>query len=208
MLSVALIIVPTEIEASAVNGLLDKNPTINYNLVVTDNGQKAQSFIDNMGQQAISFLSNKSLSQSQKEREFRKLLKSSFDMKTIARFAMGRHWKTASAKQQAEYLQLFEKMVVSAYTERFNEYRGENIDVTSSRADGSRDIIVSSNIVPSAGSKIKVDWRVRKNKSGTYKIIDVIIEGVSMSLTQRSDFSSVIQRGGGDVEVLLRHLRK
>jgi len=54
---------------------------------------------------------------------------------------------------------------------------------------------------------VKVDWRVR-NSNGTLQIIDVVIEGVSMSLTQRSDFSSVIQRGGGNVEALLEHLRK
>ena len=79
--------------------------------------------------------------------------------------------------------------------------------VSGFRDDGKKDILVNSYIVPKGGSKVKVDWRVRE-KNGKMKIIDVIIEGVSMSLTQRSDFSSVIQRGGGKIEVLLEHLRK
>ena len=45
-------------------------------------------------------------------------------------------------------------------------------------------------------------------KDGKYKVIDIIVEGVSMSVTQRSDFSSVIQRGGGNVQVLIDHLRE
>lgn len=170
-------------------------------------GVTAQKFIDDMGQQAIGFLSNDKLSISQKEAEFRKLLKRNFDMETIARFASGKNWKTATSEQQKEYLKLFENMIVEVYSARFNDYKGEEFDVASFRDNGKKDILVTSYIVPDNGSKVQVDWRVR-NRDGQYKIIDVIIEGVSMSLTQRSDFSSVIQRGGGEFEILLSHLRK
>ena len=98
-------------------------------------------------------------------------------------------------------------MIVSLYSSRFGAYNGEKFDVSGFRGDGKKDILVTSFIVPDDGSKVKVDWRIRE-KNGQMKIIDVIIEGVSMSLTQRSDFSSVIQRGGGKVEALLKHLRK
>ncbi len=202
-----LLLISLKAEAGTLPTITDQKNSSDYYFVVTDDGQKAQSFIDNMGMTAIAFLSNKSLSQSQKENEFRNLLKDSFDMKTIGRFAMGRYWKGASVSQKKEYLKLFEKMIVEVYTARFNDYKGQKLDVISSRPDGSKDYLVNSNIVPNSGSKIKVDWRVR-NTNGEYKIIDVIIEGVSMSLTQRSDFSSVIQRGGGNVEILLSHLRK
>lgn len=170
-------------------------------------GAKAQKFISDMGDKAISFLSNSSLSQTQKEHEFRKLLTNHFDMNTIGRFALGKNWRDASPAQQKEYQRLFKDMVVEVYASRFNEYQGEGFDVASFKDAGSKDVLVTSYIVPAGGQKVQVDWRVR-NKNGDYKIIDVIIEGVSMSLTQRSDFSSVIQRGGGDFEALLAHLRQ
>lgn len=170
-------------------------------------GENAQKFILDMGDKAISFLSEPSLTQAQKEREFRKLLTQHFDMATIGRFALGKNWRSATPEQQAEYQRLFKDMVVRVYAGRFNEYGGEAFDVESFKNSGSKDILVTSYIVPNGGSKVQVDWRVR-NKGGQYKIIDVIIEGVSMGLTQRSDFSSVIQRGGGDFDVLLEHLRK
>lgn len=170
-------------------------------------GEVAQKFIAKMGDKAISFLSDEKLSQKQKEKEFRKLLTHHFDMETIGRFAMGRNWKVTTAKQKIEYQKLFKQLIVKVYTVRFNDYEGQNFDVVSVRDRGKKDVLVTTHIVPDAGSKIKVEWRVR-NRAGKYKIIDVVIEGVSMSLTQRSDFSSVIQRGGGKVEVLLEHLRK
>jgi phospholipid transport system substrate-binding protein len=191
---------------------------INYNVANTPSYLKqlisnevqensAEAFISKLGDNAISFLSNSSLSQAQKEREFRTLLTRNFDMATIGRFALGKNWRSATPAQQKEYLRLFENMVVNVYAGRFNDYQGQSFDVVSSRSSGKKDVLVTSYIIPKSGSKVQVDWRVR-NKNGQNKIIDVIIEGVSMSLTQRSDFSSVIQRGGGDFNVLLAHLQK
>lgn len=166
----------------------------------------AKDFIDQMGQSAIGFLGNNGLSQAQKEAEFKQLLQTSFDIKTIGRFALGSYWNSATPAQQSEYQQLFEQMIIRVYATRFNEYKGERLDVSSSRPDG-RDELVTTYIVPPSGEKIQVDWRVRE-KNGSYKIVDVIIEGVSMAMTQRSDFSSVIQRGGGNIQVLINHLKK
>ncbi len=98
-------------------------------------------------------------------------------------------------------------MIVEVYARRFSEYDGQKLEVRSSRRENEKDVIVSSVIADaSGGQEIKVDWRLR-NKGGKYRVIDVIVEGVSMALTQRSDFSSVIQRGGGNASVLLDHLR-
>lgn len=175
--------------------------------VAEGSGAEAKDFIDKMGKRAISFLGNDRMTQTQKEAEFRKLLKSNFDLRTIGRFVMGRNWKVASEAQRNEYQRLFEDLVVKVYAARFDEYQGQNFDVSSFRAAGKKDYLVTSYITSETGPKVQVDWRVRK-KDGRYRIIDIIIEGVSMSVTQRSDFASVIQRGGGDVEVLLAHLRK
>lgn len=166
----------------------------------------AKSFVDKMAQSGIGFLGNEGLTDEQRTAEFRKLLNNNFDMATIGRFALGRYWKTATPAQQTEYQKLFKNMIVEIYSRRFKEYNGQKLEITSARADGDADVIVSSSIIPPEGAKVKVDWRVRKGGGG-YKIVDILVEGVSMALTQRSDFASVIQRGGGNVDVLLEHLR-
>jgi len=176
-------------------------------LAFANDGAKAKLFIEKMGADAVSFLKDENLSTLDKQEKFRKLLNNNFDMNTIARFALGKNWRNASAEQQKEYLKLFNNMIVRVYSSRFNDYEGQDFSVASFRDTGKQDFLVTSYIIPPQGSKVQVDWRVR-NKDGSMKVIDVIIEGVSMSLTQRSDFSSVIQRDGGNINSLLNHLRK
>ncbi|HEY8191843.1 MAG TPA: ABC transporter substrate-binding protein [Alphaproteobacteria bacterium] len=175
--------------------------------VAADAGDGGQKFIEGMAQRAVDFLANTTMSQDQKAVEFRNLLQDSFDLETIGRFALGRYWNTATPEQRKEYQRLFRDMVVKVYSNRFKEYQGQKVETRSHRNDANGDVIVTSFIVPETGAEIQVDWRTR-NKNGKWKIVDVIVEGVSMSVTQRSDFSSVIQRGGGDMKVLLDYLRK
>lgn len=166
----------------------------------------AQKFIDEMATQAIAFLGDSSMSDSAKQDRFKKLLNDSFDMKTIGRFALGRYWRESTPDQRSEYQKLFNDMIIEVYSKRFAEYKGQGFKTTGVRTDSESDTIVSSVVIPQDGPEIDVDWRVRY-KDGRYKVVDIIVEGVSMSVTQRSDFSSVIQRGGGNVQVLLAHLR-
>lgn len=166
----------------------------------------AKGFIDSMGQQALNFLADAKLGQTGKEQAFRKLLESSFDMNTIGRFALGQYWRQMTPAQQKEYLSLFRDHVVRVYSARFNDYKGQTFNTTGVRADNDTDSIVSSEIQQPQGEPVQVEWRVRY-KGDRYQIVDVIVEGVSMTMTQRSDFSAVIQRGGGNVSVILDQLK-
>lgn len=167
--------------------------------------QEAQTFVSIMAQRGIDFLANPNISMEQRRAEFKKLLKSNFDMRTLARFSMGRYWNMATDKQKKEYMSLFEKNVIDVYSKRFGDYQGQEFKVVSAREDGRADAIVSS-FIDADGQKISIDWRVRKKK-GQMRVIDIIVEGVSMATTQRSEFASIIQRGGGNVQVLLDHLK-
>ncbi len=169
----------------------------------------ALTFVSGMGDRALSFLRDQSMGQDGKTQEFRKLLESSFDMETIGRFALGKYWRQLSPAQQKEYQSLFRSYVVKVYSARFKEYSGQGFEAKAARADSATptDTMVSSVIIPAQGEPVSVEWRVR-NKNGGYKVVDVIVEGVSMSVTQRSDFDAVIQKGGGNVSALLAQLRQ
>ena len=170
--------------------------------------QEALNFIKATAEKGLTFLSKPNSTEAEKKSEFKTLLNNSFDMDSIARFSLGRYWNTANAAQQKEYMVLFRKMVVNVYTQRFGDYKGQKFEVKSARPVGNGDVLVMSQIIPTDGSdSIQVDWRVR-NKNGSLKIVDVMVAGVSMSVTQRSDFSSVIQRGGGTIDVLIKHLKE
>jgi len=187
--------------------VLDGSRIVLVSTSTEDPAVGAQKFIDSMAQKALDFLGNEKLSYDEKANEFRKLLQDSFDMDTIGRYALGRYWRVATPEERKEYQKLFRNMVVEVYSDRFRDYEGQHVETRSARADGNKDTIVTSFIVPEEGAEIQVDWRVRYKK-GHYQIVDVVVEGVSMSVTQRSDFSSVIQRGGGDIQVLISHLKQ
>lgn len=193
--------------ASAEYASTPANPAIVLASQNADVVTAAQSFIQGMAQRAIDFLANQSLGHAEKSAKFKALLSDSFDLKTIGRFALGKYWKVATPAEQSEYLKLFETMVVDVYSNRFKDYQGQDLVVDGAKPEGDRDVLVTSFIVPPDGPKVQVDWRVR-GKDGRYRIVDIIVEGVSMAVTQRSEFASVIQSGGGNVSVLLEHLRK
>jgi phospholipid transport system substrate-binding protein len=169
---------------------------------------QARTFIDGMGGQVIGYLKDASLDQAEKKARLKGVLQSRFDMPTISRFALGKYWKQMDAAQQAEYQSLFEAMVVSMYAERFSTYSGQEFKVSDARADEKGDVTVASAIVDPAGGRkpIAVNWRVRI-KDGAPQIIDVTIEDVSMIITQRAEFASIIQRSGGNAAAIIAHLR-
>lgn len=170
----------------------------------------AAKFVDQLGQKAISLLGDQKITRSQREIQFATLLKANFDVPTLAHFALGRHWRDASEAEQKEYLQLFEDMVVKVYNRRFDDYAGQQFSTLGSsplETNGPKDELVKTSIAQPDGPPITVEWRVRQKEKG-YKIIDVIVEGVSMSVTQRSDFDAVLQSNGGQISGLLNEIKQ
>ncbi len=163
-------------------------------------------FIRTVGKSAIDSLTDKSISQDERENRFRKILQAKFQLKLLARFTLGRFWRRASEAQQKEYTRLFEDFIVKAYAARFADYNGENFVVGKIRNINERDNLVQSEVVLTDGRKIPVHWRVRNGEK--FKIVDVLVEGVSMAITQRDEFSAIISQNGGKIDGLLAALRK
>ncbi len=164
------------------------------------------TFISKIGQEAINSLTAKDLSDKERQNRFRAIFNRAFSPKLIARFALGRYWRRASGTQQKEYVGLFEDFIVQAYATRFKAYNGQTLKVGKIRDINKRDKIVYSTLNMTDGRKIPVHWRVRGNSD--YKIVDVLVEGVSMAITQRDEFSSIINQRGGKIEGLLAALRE
>jgi phospholipid transport system substrate-binding protein len=163
-------------------------------------------FVQNLGNTALMSLTGKNITRKAREDRVRKILHDSFDVQAIGKFALGTYWRDATDSQRKEYMSLFEDMIVQTYTTRFEDYSGQKLKIDGSEASGATDFIVSSQVLQQDGPPVNLQWRVRQ-KDGGLRVVDVVVEGVSMSVTQRSDFASVIQNGGGNVEALLAHLR-
>jgi len=162
------------------------------------------AFIKALAGKAIGILQSSGDKIEVREAQFRDLLSNGFDMPFIARFVLGKHWRKATPQQRADYQALFTEFVLQTYSRRMGGYSGEVFTVAGARAAGKRDVMVRTMIARPGGSAIKADWRVRP-KDGQYRIIDIMVEGVSMAVTQRSEFSAVVRRRG--MQGLLQTLR-
>ena len=167
----------------------------------------AGAFVRNMGKEAIDSLTSKTLTDKQRQSRFRAIFERSFDIPVIARATLGQYWRIATPEQRKEYVKLFEDFVVQAYAARFKDYSGESFEVGKTRVLNDREELVASEIIrPNNQPPVKVQWRLRGNSD--YKVVDVIVEGISMLITHRDEFAAVIQQNGGKVEGLLADLRR
>lgn len=157
----------------------------------------AKSFIEDLGRRAIESLTKPGASQSQLESNFQSLLEEGFDVQAIGQFVMGRYWNRMSPDQQDRFIPRFKNRLKKSYANRFQEYRGVAFKVKEARQEGHY-IIVFSTIQKPGSPLTPVDWRVRDGK-----IHDVKVEGVSMSITIRDEYSALVQSNNGDIEKFL-----
>ena len=155
----------------------------------------ASRFIRDLGDQAIQVLQTQDLTLEQREDRFRDILRQGFNLDFIGRFVIGNHWRKASAQQQADYQQLFGEYILQTYASRFGGYAGEKLAISEEKPAGKTDVVVRTRINRPSGSPINADWRVRVT-DGRYGIIDVMVQGVSMVLTHRQEFSGLIKKSG------------
>jgi phospholipid transport system substrate-binding protein len=157
-----------------------------------DRGGPSQ-FIKTMGDEAISILRSANLPTETRESMFRALLARDFDVNFIGRFVLGQYWRIATPDQQRDYLQAFNEYVLQVYPTWLGDYAGETLSVTSERSAGAKDVLVGTRIDRPSGPPAAVQWRVRASE-GELRVIDVFVDSVSLAVTQRDEFASVVQR--------------
>ena len=121
-----------------------------------------------------------------------------FDFEHMARLAMGKNWRQASAAQQKELTNAFRTLLVRTYTTAFTQYRNQTVEYRPLRmAPDETDVTVKSLVRQASGQPITVDYGMEKTVNG-WKVYNVKIEGVSLVENYRNTFNTEIQRGGVD----------
>jgi len=173
---------------------------------------KSSDFVQSLADRAVTALTTDGITMDTRRRQFRDVIRQSFAIDSIARFALGRYWRRATEENRIEYLKLFEDLIVITWADQFSTYAGENLKVQESLDAASSQNKVEVAIVRSIWSidrqtKIHVDWRVA-SQGNIYKVTDVMIEGISIARTKRDEFASVIRRNNNEISALLKVLRE
>ena len=159
----------------------------------------AGAFLQQLGEKAVVDLTDNEISEEERESRFRALFTAGFDTAAISRFVLGAQWRKASEAQREEFLAVFEDAVVQRFLPMFAQYSGETFTIGQERRDEGKSghIFVPVMITPPKGEPFRVDWRLREVDS-SYKIIDILAEGVSLALTLRQEYGAFVKRNGMD----------
>lgn len=122
------------------------------------------------------------------------LIRDGFDLDLTSQLVLGKHWGRATAGQRAAFKDLFAPYLLSTYARQLDAYRVETLAVVACKRIGERDFLVQTSIEGNS-EVVNAVWRVRAH-NGDYRIIDVLVDGISLALTERSEFASVIGRVG------------
>lgn len=158
----------------------------------------AQAFIEQLARELTGVV-NANGSAAQKQSAMEQLIDRDVDITAIARFCLGRFWRTATPDQQRDYGVLFRAVLVKNITSKIGEYQG--VTMTTGKAQPrEEDVLVGSVVNRPNSAPNRVDWIV---STGAPKIIDVVAEGTSLRLTQRSDYAAFLARNNNNVQALI-----
>jgi phospholipid transport system substrate-binding protein len=160
--------------------------------------EDARALIEQLSAQVLAILSDQAFTDRQKFDALVKLLDGPIDLDLVARLILGRHWRTADDAKRQEYLVLFRDYALANLAAKLHLYRGQSFEVTGARVVSDQDALVTSRILNDGEPPLQVDWRLRERDGAAPVTIDLIVEGVSLIVTLRSEFGSVIERQGFD----------
>lgn len=167
-------------------------------------GSAPRAVVQQTGDVVVTILRDKSLDTDQKRQKIEDVAARNFDFQTLSQLVLARNWKKLSPQQQQDFEREFRTHLSVTYGKNIESYNDEKLVITGDREEKRGDWTVTSIIDRKNAEDVKVDYRLR-NKDGEWKMIDVIVEGVSLVANFRSQFQDIVSREGP--ERLIQMLR-
>ncbi|QDH14025.1 ABC transporter substrate-binding protein [Formicincola oecophyllae] len=169
----------------------------------TAHASQATDFVDHLGHEMVAVL-NSSQSMDQKRRDFVPIVDHNVNIPAIARYCLGRYWRTATPAQREEYVRLFKAVMLNAVLVQMGQYTNISYTLLGSvpSPDGEK---VTLQITRPGQDPVTMTVVVAGQPP---KLVDIYGEGASMRLTQRTDYTSFLSRHGGNVQTLIDALQR
>ena len=157
-------------------------------------------FIQELVNDAIKTLSDKSITSEEKNNVIEKIAKENVDIKALGLYTLGKIRKNLDENSINNYQDVFQKYFLKSLTSRLTDYSSQKFEVLDSEQKSSNYTIVKSKIAESIKSpEIKVDWRVYTKNPQKPLIRDLIVEGLSLARTQKEEFASILNSNNNDI---------
>ena len=180
---------------------------INFDFVNAKSSRikKAELLSKKIFNEIFSIISLKS-SENSKKKSLLKLFDRYADVPIIARAVLGSPWRTLNQTERSSFINAFRKYLAKKYIAQFSEFLGAEMLIEKSRDSGGKaGIMVETRLLMPGSAPIKVGWQV-SDASGTFKMIDVKIEGVSLLTTERGEIRNQYTKEGNSINKLMNSL--
>tara|TARA_B100000287_G_scaffold391281_1_gene402815 strand:- start:228 stop:686 length:459 start_codon:yes stop_codon:yes gene_type:complete len=148
----------------------------------------------------------KELSIDEQKTELKKLFQKYVDVPIIARAVLGKSWRLANSDQRKRFINVFKTYVSHKYGRQFSEFKGTTLEIIKSRDTLTKaGVLVSTLVVVPGNPSMKVVWQV-SDGSGSLKLIDLRVEGISMLSTERQEFRSKLKKFEGSMDDLIQDI--
>ncbi|MGA3403870.1 MAG: ABC transporter substrate-binding protein [Acetobacteraceae bacterium] len=166
---------------------------------------RATGFVKATGDKLVAVVNGPGSAQ-QKRQMLTQIIDGTVDVDGVARFCLGRFWKQASPAQQTRYMGIFHQVLVTNITAKLGDYKGVKFTMGRTEPDGDNakvDTVVDRPNSPPTN----VQWIIG-NPAGDPKIVDVVAEGTSLRLTQRSDYASYLSHNNNNIDALISAMQQ
>ena len=166
--------------------------------------EKAATFVKTTGAKLVDVVNGPG-SATAKRANMSQIINSAVDVDGVGRFCLGRYWRQATPEQQKQYLTLFHEVLITNITSKLGEYQGVTFTMGRSRMQD-EEAVVSTTVDRPNNPPTAVDWII-SSPSSEPKIIDVVAEGTSLRLTQRSDYASYLVHNNNNIDALISAMK-
>ena len=166
----------------------------------------AEAFVENLGSNIIQVV-NEEITVREKQRKLLELFQKNANTLTIARAALGSKWRTLSAVTRLDFANAFTDYLVKKYGKQFDEFRGASLVLERSVDAGKRGVLVNTRLIMPGTSPVSIKWQVWQ-KTDSFKLIDIIIEDISMLTMEREEIKNRLTVQKGSIQSLINDLIK
>jgi phospholipid transport system substrate-binding protein len=179
-----------------------------YSARAADPEADGRAIVQSMGDALLATLRAGS-DKATREARFGEMYRRNFDNAVLGSWAAGRAYTAASPEQRQQFLQLFETYVIKSYSVLIQQYKGERLRVEKSESDGRYIVVISKLVPPDPSDPREIEMKWRMQFAGDRLVVtDVVIDKISMALTEKRAFTEWLQERGGTLEGLMGKLRE
>jgi phospholipid transport system substrate-binding protein len=172
---------------------------------MTESEAGARAVVSETVDEVLAVLRDKSVPTEERIRKLEKIVYGRFDLYVMSRLVLARNWKRFSEQQKAEYVEEFKQYLTNSYGNRIERYDQQEVEIIGEREEPRGDVVIQTKILGGEFDGALVDYRLRKQDAG-WRVIDVVIEGISMVSNYRDQFKSIVSTGGP--QLLLEKLKE